>query len=523
MTAGPPPATSGPSARQQDGGESMRRVARGSVANLAGAAVTGVCTFALTVVIARGVAKHDAGVFFAVTSLFLIATTIGNLGTQTGLVYFLSRCRTRGRTGEIDSYVRTAVWPMVVLALAMAAGTFLLAPELARLISAGDAHRATVYLRCIAWFIPLAGIEIVLLAGTRGLGAIRPYALIEQIYRPMLQLALVLLVTVAFSASLLGLAWALAYAPAAVAAVVSWRRVRARFSPPSSAHERHPVTAEFWRFTLPRSLTSTIQMLMQRFDVVLVAALASPVDAAIYAAATRFIVLGQLGINALTIAAQPRFAETLSTDDHRPANELYHVTTSWLMILTWPVYLLLLVFAAPILTVFGRGYPAGATSIAIIAASMLIATGSGMVDTVLAMAGRTLWNLLNAVLALAVNLGLDFALIPPHGILGAAIGWAAAILVRNLAALAQVRRSLRFTVLARQTAVAAGLTVACYGIVPLVARIAFGNTVPVMLTSAVIATGCYVGGLVGLREPLRLASLLDIRRGRRAAAHGIPG
>ena len=365
----------------------MRRVARGSVANLAGAAVTGLCTFALTVVIARGVSKQDAGVFFAVTSLFLIATTIGNLGTQTGLVYFLARCRTRGATGEIDSYVRTALWPMLVLAVVMAAGTFVLAPELARLISDGDAHRATVYLRCIAWFIPLAGIEIVLLAGTRGLGAIRPYALIEQIYRPVLQLALVVVVIVAFSASLLGLAWE------SLCARRSGRRrlVAARARPVLAAPRR------------ARASSGGSGVLA-----VHPAPIADEHDPDAHAALRRrsgrragqsggcrhlrrcheIIVLGQLGINALTIAAQPRFAETLSTDDHRPANELYHVTTSWLMILTWPVYLLLLVFATPILTVFGRGYPAGATSIAIIAASMLIATGSGMVDTVLAMAGR---------------------------------------------------------------------------------------------------------------------------------------
>ena len=40
----------------------------------------------------------------------------------------------------------------------------------------------------------------------------------------------------------------------------------------------------------------------------------------------------------------------------------------------------------------------------ILSLSMLVATGCGMVDMVLIMAGRTSWNLGNALLALAVNL-----------------------------------------------------------------------------------------------------------------------
>lgn len=510
-------AADSPIAPAPETNESISRVARGSAVNLIGAAVTGLCTFAVTVVVARGFTKSDAGVFFATTSLFLVATTIGQLGTQTGLVYFLARCRARGTLHQVGAYLRAAVRPMVVLAIVMAIAMIALAPWLARTITSEDAGRATTYLRWIGIFIPFAGIEIVLLAGTRGLGAIRPYALIEQIARPLLQLAVVAVVAIGGLAPVLGLAWAIGYAPAAVAALVAWRRVRARQVRPAVVKQSPaaaPVTGEFWKFTLPRSLTSTIQMLMQRFDVVLVAALSGTVDAAIYAAATRFIVLGQLGINALTIAAQPRFAATLSTDDRAGASELYHVTTAWLIIVTWPVYLALLVFARPILTVFGHGYSAGGTAIALIAASMLIGTGTGMVDTMLAMSGHTLWNLGNAALALAVNLGLDFWLIPRHGIVGAAIGWAAAIAVRNLTALAQVAVSMRFLPLARSTTVAVALSVVCYAAVPAIARLIFGDSVPVMLASLAAVTLGYLAGLVALRRPLSLSTLADLRRRR---------
>jgi len=58
------------------------------------------------------------------------------------------------------------------------------------------------------------------------------------------------------------------------------------------------------------------------------------------------------------------------------------------------------------------------------------------------MAGGSGRSLLNNALALAVDLVLDILLIPSMGMLGAAIGWAAAIVVRNVLPLLQVRGQL---------------------------------------------------------------------------------
>ena len=64
--------------------------------------------------------------------------------------------------------------------------------------------------------------------------------------------------------------------------------------------------------------------------------------------------------------------------------------------------------------------------------------GLSTVYMVLAMAGRTTWNLVNVVIAVAVNLAVDLALIPRLGALGAAVGLAASIVANNLIPLAQV-------------------------------------------------------------------------------------
>ena len=229
----------------------------------------------------------------------------------------------------------------------------------------------------------------------------RANTMIEQILRPLGQLSLVIAATFVASSALLGLAWSIAYVPATVAAFFAWRSLRPRSRPASDGHdERRAVSREFWRFSLPRALTSVLQMLIQRFDIVLVGAISrgrrrrhlrgsdalhrrrSARDECADVrrpAATRCPVVDgdrqgdQRALPDLDGLADPGdLADVLHDDSFRRAaaarlrSRLHHRPTAILLI----------------------------------AFSMLISTGLGMVDTILAMAGHTSWNLGNAALAL---------------------------------------------------------------------------------------------------------------------------
>lgn len=490
----------------------LERLARRGTANLVGAIATGLCTFGLTVVMTHRVPQAEVGVFFSTTSLFLVAITVGQLGTQTALVYFVARARVAGHVAHSDVHLGIALRAVLAVAGLMAMAMLLFARPLAEATSPEHVDAATTFFRVMAPFIPAAALELALLAATRGLGSMRPNTFIEQIGRPVAQLALVAAATALATTSALGLAWSVAYVPAALAAWLSWRRLRARQPVVHPSEDEPPTARRFWGFALPRALTSVLQMLMQRFDIVLVGAMAGATDAAVYAAATRFVVVGQLATNAFTTATQPQLAARLASDDTASATELYRASTAWLVLVTWPMYLTMIVFAQPLLLVFGRSYTTGATTIVLIACSMLVSTAVGVVDTVLAMGGRTSWNLGNAALALTVNIGLDVLLIPRHGILGAAIGWAVAIVIRNVAAVLQVSLRLGVHPFARPTWTAVGLTAVCYFAILVLVRRALGATPLALCIGVAVGTVAYLAGLWLLRDPLRLTALAALRR-----------
>lgn len=487
----------------------MARAARGSGLNLMGAAVSAVANFMLTVAVTRGAPKDIAGILFAITSVFLMASSIGRLGTDTGLVYFIAKSRADQQAGRIRDYVTVALRPVLIAAAVMVGLMALSGPVFSGFI--GNDHRGLVvqYLIALAVFIPFAGVENVALSATRGLGTMRPNALIEQVGRPLVQYAMVLLALKLDNTALLAAAWGFCYAPAAVFAWVALRRRLARINDDRAG--RSTSGREFWSFTAPRSAASIMQLALQRLDIVLVAVMVGPAQAAVYTAATRFVVLGQMGRNAVSLAVQPDLAQSLHRGDRHGTNALYQATTAWLMLVTWPVYLTLCLQGDLVLRLFGSGYVEGADVLVLVSAGMLIATLCGDVDVVLIMAGRTSWSLVNVTGALVVNVVLDLVLIPHFGILGAAIGWSVAIVTKNLSALVQVAIVLRLHPFGSATLAAGVLCVIGFAVTPLASEL-MGAAPSTRLSFLVLGLGVFTVGALLLRTRLQLTAFLAHRR-----------
>ncbi len=525
----PPGAVSTVGDRPVRTGGGIDRLARDGLLGLVGAAASAVLNLVLVIVVVRAAGKSTAGVVFAVTSLYLIAVTFSRLGSPTGLVYFLVRARTHGDVPSIRKIMRTGVVPVVVASFVVAAVLMVWAPGLAGWIAPKKASEAVGPIRILALLVPVAALSDTLLMGSRGFNTMRPLIVVERIARPVGQVVLTLLAILigTKTAAAFTSAWALPYV--ATAAVAVWwtrglvrraiRRGRRREAllDRTDVVDRKPVTSrEYWSFTAPRGLQSIVQIALQRLDVVLVSAILGPKEAAIYAAVTRFLVFGQLGAQAITTAVQPQLGALLFSGDRKGAGVVYQVSTCWLVLLTWPVYLGLAVFSRQIPSFFGSGYDSGTAVLIILAGAMLVATGSGLVDVVLAMAGRTTWTLGNSSLALVVDVTLNLILLPHIGIMGAAVAWAAAIVCNNVLPVTQLAVALRLHPFGRGSVLAMLSAAGWLGLLPSAAALLLGWTAPVVGVAFALGIAGYLGTAWRLRDPFDLDALL--RAGRRRVA-----
>ena len=151
--------------------------------------------------------------------------------------------------------------------------------------------------------------------------------------------------------------------------------------------------------------------------------------------------------------------------------------------------------------------------------SMLVNMGTGAVRAALSMGGRSGWVFMDNLAALAVNVGLNVVLIPRMGMDGAAIAWAASIVVGNLLPLGQV-----FRLWGLQPVSAGGLRVVVatglYGAVCILVKGVAGASPGSMIAATVAGLAVYGAALWLIRDDLRahvFREALRVRPVRRAA------
>jgi O-antigen/teichoic acid export membrane protein len=523
--------TAAPTSAAGDAQRDLTTLARGGALNLAGAAVTGLCNFALLVVVARGLRAQGTGAFYEAVALFLILSSAAALGADVGLSRMVPRYRALGRLRDLRRGLHASLWPVAAAGVAAGVLSYRFAPQLADAFSHHDDNAQLAdFIRTFAVFVPVAALSLAVFAATRGFATMRPTVFLDKVARPALQPLLVLAAIAAGAGStLIALAYLGPYLPALVAGL-AWlalllrraERPRAGAPDPPPARSTGRLMGEFWRFTGPRGLAALFQTTSLWLNTLLIGALRSTGDAGVYAAASRYLTVAAMAAVAIRQVLAPKLSELLARRSSERAAAAYQSTTAWMVAINWPIYLVLLTFGPALLAVFGRDFAGGEVVLVVLAAAMLVATAVGPVDVVLLMGGGSAWNLVNTVVALAANLALNVALIPRWGLAGAAVASAAGTLLNNLLPLVQVWRSMGLHPFGAGVGVAAALSAVSFGLLGLVLRALLGPTVLGFAVYAVAGCGLYAALLWRFRDRLDWQALRAVlRRPRRDRPVGV--
>ncbi len=501
-------------------------LARSGALTIAGTIGSAVSGFVLVVAATRGLGVGDAGAFLQAVAMFSLLAGVTKLGADTGVVRAIPRYRVLGRTADLQPLLRTALWRPVATAVACAAVLFVFADSFGRVLFSDGADGAHL-VRLLAPFLPLSTALAVLAAASRGFGAFVPFVVVQNLGVPVARALLVAGVTfVGATVTGVALLWSI---PVAVAAALCWAATRVLFrtalhrddttSPPSAARA---VRSDFWRFALPRGGAAALQTTMLWLDVVLVGALVSSAAAGMYSAANRYVVAGTFAMNALGMTIGPQISRLLTSGRLREARELFRTSTWWIIAVSWPPAMVLVVFAPPFLRIFGDEYVAAVPTTRILGVSLLFAMATGTNKVVLLMAGHSRVNLAITAVGLAVYLGLNAILIPAMGMNGAALAWVASGQMDNFATSVVVHRRYGISPFGRGLHIAVVASTVCFGLLGVVAAGLLGDDVLGLSAALVAGVPTYGAVLWRYRRALKLHAIRSVLRRRDAAPAAVP-
>ncbi len=406
--------------------------------SLAAVGAGALLNLALAVAVGRGYGTGDTGVFFAAIGIFLVAGNGLKLGADTGVVRSVSRGTALGVTGDVKATLVVALVPVTLLATVTGGVVWAGAPWLL------DTEEGTALLRSIAPFIPLFAVLSVLTAATRGLGGVGTFALLQNVLLPLTRLVGVVVAVVA-GASIVVATWAWALGLPLLAVAAGWvllRRVRAlpgSCVAPASGRSLADVGREFWSFALPRAGSAAIEVALEWLDVALVAVLAGPEAAGVYAIATRLVKVPLLVEHAMRIAVAPDVAAALARGQREAVARLVVRVTVVMVAVVWCYLIVLIAGGETALGLFGPGFTDGVPLLAVLGVGMAVRAAAGPVQSVLLLGGLSRAQLMNKVIALAACLVGNLALTTRWGALGAAVVWSIVVCLDTALAVWQVR------------------------------------------------------------------------------------
>ncbi len=194
--------------------------------------------------------------------------------------------------------------------------------------------------------------------------------------------------------------------------------------------------------TIPMLLTNSLFLIMNWTDTLMLTAFKTEADVGIYNTALKIgalITVVYVGINTI---AMPKFAEL---KDNMLKFKKFAKQTTFLIILTsLPILLTILIFPEFLLNIFGSEFLAGENALIILTLGMFFTILSGSTIHILNMTGHEKISQNILLISAGLNFVLNYLLIPPYGIVGAAIATASTTVIWNLMTQIYIYKKFKF-------------------------------------------------------------------------------
>lgn len=477
-----------------DGEANLVRAARGGSVLFSGKLFTYIARFAITILLTRLLGEDEYGRYNLALTLPAFAASFAILGLDTAVIRFVALHSARGETGRVLGVLQLGIFLPIAVSMAFAAVLFAIAPWVATEVFHDE--RLGDLIRLAVLTIPLLAAINQLDAALTGLRHIERSVVATHFVQPVLRLVMIVaLALVGLNAAGAIGAYVIAIGAVTLLMVVRLRRSFSIETAGPAEREARPLIG----YALPVYLSNVATVAGDNLQTILLGALSTVATVGIFAVANQVTMIGKMFHNAVTAASMPLIAQIHDQGDRAQLAGFFRTTTRWTTTFNLPFLLILVLFAGPLMAIFGKGFEVGAEALGLLAIANLAIFATGPVGAIIDMTGNTRLKLANSVALVTLSVGLNVALIPGLGLLGAAIAALVANVAINVARLIEVYVLLRI-----QPYDASFLKPLIAGAVGAAAALAVGAVVPAdqrgpgALLGSLALIGAYVAAILAL-------------------------
>lgn len=197
-------------------------------------------------------------------------------------------------------------------------------------------------------------------------------------------------------------------------------------------------TKKILSFSWPLFFVGFFNLFIIQINTLMLGYFKTAVEVGIFGAAQRTAFLIQIILDSFNTIFAPMIADLYNKKELLKLENLYKISTKWIFTLSFPIFMILILCAENILSLWGNHYRAGKEGLIIICFAQLINCCVGSAGFMIMMTGRSKINLFNTIFVFVMVAGLNLVLLPKYGVLGAAISLGISIGIINIIRLLEV-------------------------------------------------------------------------------------
>jgi O-antigen/teichoic acid export membrane protein len=402
----------------------MKTILKGSLFVLAGLTISRTLEFAKRIIIVRSVSQADYGLFSLGFSIAMLAAMICGLGLYLGSQRYVAFYIGNNDIERAKGTAYSAVIISAVTSLIGAICLILLASPIANLL---NKPTLSWVIYVMAFIIPAVNITYVVSGVYQGLENVttRVY------FRDMGISICTILAVILFHDNLKEMvtAFVIAYGVVIVGLVLY---ITVKYPKRFKDKKIMMEPKQLMLFSLPLAVTATATYLIVHLDTIMLGYFRPASQVGLYNAAVPIHSVLYIFIMAVAYIFAPVAARMVGEKNGVELKGLYSNVTKWLLIVTFPLFFLLLFYPSSFLKLaFGNKYlgVSLALQFLVIGEVSHIVMGPNMVTLIAYGKTRTVMATVGACFGL--NIVLNLLLIPPYGVTGAAIATGVSLIAQN--------------------------------------------------------------------------------------------